>query len=143
MDHKTQEKTIEKTQKKEIKIKPYNPSRGSMQLRIKKTERLKVGLHMNDYYYMCIALDKDLKRHLYLTKNKEKIEKNRYIIYYEKKQLKRQTKRALSISLQISSIFRKILKLGEIEKEACIIMLEPNKNMYTHEIIFSSMERVP
>lgn len=142
MDQKTITKTQEKTQKKEIKIKPCNPSKGSMQLRIKKTERLKIGLHMNDYYYMCIALDKDLKRHLYLSKNKEMLEKNQYIIYYEKKQMKKQTTRALSISIQISSIFRKILKLGEIEKEARIIMLEPNKNMYTHEIIFSSIERV-
>ena len=142
MDQKTQEKTQEKNTKKEIKIKPYNPSRGSMQLRIKKTERLKVGLYMNDYYYMCIALDKDLKRHLYLTKNKEKIEKNRYIIYCEKIQLKKQTVRSLTIFMTISSIFRKILKLKEIEKEVRIIMLEPNKNMYTHEIIFSSMERV-
>ena len=81
MDQKKQEKTIEKTQKKEIRIKPYNPSKTSMQLRINKKERLKVGLHINDYYYMCIALDKEIKRHLYLTKNKEKIEKNRYIIY--------------------------------------------------------------
>lgn len=143
MDQQKQEKTIEKTQKKEINIKPCYPSRGSMQLRIKKIERLKVGLHINDYYYMCIVLDKDLKRHLYLTKNKKNLEKNKYIIYYEKKQLKKQTKRALSISVQISSIYRKILKLKEIEKEARIIMLEPNKNMYTHEIIFSSMERVP
>lgn len=143
MDQKKQEKTIEKTQKKEINIKPCYPSRGSMQLRIKKIERLKVGLHINDYYYMCIVLDKDLKRHLYLTKNKKNLEKNKYIIYYEKKQLKKQTKRALSISVQISSIYRKILKLKEIEKEVRIIMLEPNKNMYTHEIIFSSMERVP
>lgn len=142
MDQQKQEKTIEKTQKKEINIKPCYPSRGSMQLRIKKIERLKVGLHINDYYYMCIVLDKDLKRHLYLTKNKKNLEKNKYIIYYEKKQLKKQTKRALSISVQISSIYRKILKLKEIEKEARIIMLEPNKNMYTHEIIFSSMERV-
>ena len=142
MDQQKQEKTIEKTQKKEINIKPCYPSRGSMQLRIKKIERLKVGLHINDYYYMCIVLDKNLKRHLYLTKNKKNLEKNKYIIYYEKKQLKKQTKRALSISVQISSIYRKILKLKEIEKEARIIMLEPNKNMYTHEIIFSSMERV-
>ena len=142
MDQKTITKTQEKTQKKEIKIKPYNPSKTSMQLRIKKTERLKVGLHMNDYYYMCIALDKDLKRHLYLTKNKEMLEKNRYIIYFEKIQLKKQTVRSLTIFMTISSIFRKILKLKEIEKEARIIMLEPNKNMYTHEIIFSSMERV-
>ena len=142
MDQKKQEKTIEKTQKKEIRIKPYNPSKTSMQLRINKKERLKVGLHINDYYYMCIALDKELKRHLYLTKNKEKIEKNRYIIYCEKIQLKKQTVRSLTIFMTISSIFRKILKLKEIEKEVRIIMLEPNKNMYTHEIIFSSMERV-
>lgn len=142
MDQQKQEKTIEKTQKKEIRIKPYNPSKTSMQLRINKKERLKVGLHINDYYYMCIALDKELKRHLYLTKNKEKIEKNRYIIYCEKIQLKKQTVRSLTIFMTISSIFRKILKLGEIEKEVRIIMLEPNKNMYTHEIIFSSMERV-
>lgn len=142
MDQQKQEKTIEKTQKKEIKIKPYNPSKTSMQLRINKKERLKVGLHINDYYYMCIALDKELKRHLYLTKNKEKIEKNRYIIYCEKIQLKKQTVRSLTIFMTISSIFRKILKLKEIEKEVRIIMLEPNKNMYTHEIIFSSMERV-
>lgn len=142
MDQKTITKTQEKTQKKEINIKPYNPSKTSMQLRINKTERLKVGLHMNDYYYMCIALDKDLKRHLFLTKNKEKIEKNRYIIYYEKIQLKKQTVRSFTIFMTISSIFRKILKLNEIEKEARIIMLEPNKNSYTHEIIFSSMERV-
>lgn len=142
MDQQKQEKTIEKTQKKEIRIKPYNPSKTSMQLRINKKERLKVGLHINDYYYMCIALDKELKRHLYLTKNKEKIEKNRYIIYCEKIQLKKQTVRSLTIFMTISSIFRKILKLKEIEKEVRIIMLEPNKNMYTHEIIFSSMERV-
>lgn len=142
MDQQKQEKTIEKTQKKEINIKPYNPSKTSMQLRINKKERLKVGLHINDYYYMCIALDKELKRHLYLTKNKEKIEKNRYIIYCEKIQLKKQTVRSLTIFMTISSIFRKILKLKEIEKEVRIIMLEPNKNMYTHEIIFSSMERV-
>lgn len=142
MDQQKQEKTIEKTQKKEIRIKPYNPSKTSMQLRINKKERLKVGLHINDYYYMCIVLDKELKRHLYLTKNKEKIEKNRYIIYCEKIQLKKQTVRSLTIFMTISSIFRKILKLKEIEKEVRIIMLEPNKNMYTHEIIFSSMERV-
>lgn len=142
MDQQTQEKTQEKTQKKEIRIKPYNPSKTSMQLRIKKTERLKVGLHMNDYYYMCIALDKQLERHLFLTKNKEMLEKNRYIIYFEKIQLKKQTVRSHTIFISISSIFRKILKLGEIEKEARIIMLEPNKNSYTHEIIFSSMERV-
>ena len=131
----------EKTQKKEIRIKPYYLSKSSMQLRINKKERLQVGLHINDYYYMCIALDKDLKRHLYFTKNKEKIEKNSYIIYYEKIQMKKQKKNSFSIFLQISMIFRKILKLGEIEKEARIIMLDDNKNMYTHEIIFSSMER--
>lgn len=142
MDHKKQEKTIEKTQKKEIRIKPYYLSKSSMQLRINKTERLKVGLHMNDYYYMCIALDKDFKRHLFLTKNKEKIEKNSYIIYYEKTRMKKQKKNSLSVFVQISIIFRKILKLSEIEKEARITMLEPNKNSYTHEIIFSSMERV-
>lgn len=142
MDQQTQEKTQEKTQKKEINIKPYYLSKSSMQLRIKKTERLKIGLHMNDYYYICIALDKDLKRHLYLTKNKEKIEKNSYIIYYEKVAMKKQKKNSLSIFIQISMIFRKILKLSEIEKEARIIMLKPNKNIYTHEIIFSSMERV-
>ena len=142
MDHKTQEKTIEKTQKKEINIKPYYLSKSSMQLRINKKERLKVGLHMNDYYYMCITLDKDLKRHLYLTKNKEKIEKNRYIIYSEKIQLKKRTKKSKTVFVQFTVIFRKILKLGEIEKEARIIRLEPNKNLYTHEIIFSSMERV-
>lgn len=138
MDQKTQEKT----QKKEIKIKPYYLSKSSMQLRINKTERLKVGLHMNDYYYMCITLDKQLERHLYLTKNKEMLEKNRYIIYYEKVAMKKQKKNSFSIFVQISMIFRKILKLKEIEKEARIIMLEPNKNIYTHEIIFSSMERV-
>ena len=143
MDHKTQEKTIEKTQKKEINIKPYYLSKSSMQLRINKKERLKKGLHMNDYYYMCITLDKDLKRHLYLTKNKEKNEKNRYIIYYEKIQLKKRTKKSKTVFVQFTVIFRKILKLGEIEKEARIIRLEPNKNLYTHEIIFSSMERVP
>lgn len=142
MDQKTITKTIEKTQKKEIRIKPYYLSKSSMQLRINKKERLKVGLYINDYYYMCIALDKDLKRHLYLTKNKEKIEKNSYIIYYEKIIMKKQKKNSLSIFVQISIIFRKILKLSEIEKEAYIIMLEPNKNIYTHEIIFSSMERV-
>lgn len=142
MDHKTQEKTIEKTQKKEIKIKPYYLSKSSMQLRINKKERLKVGLHINDYYYMCIALDKDLKRHLYLTKNKEKIEKNRYIIYCEKIKMKKRTKKSKTVFVQFPVIFRKILKFGEIEKEARIIMLEPNKNLYTHEIIFSSMERV-
>lgn len=142
MDQKTQEKTQEKTQKKEIKIKPYYLSKSSMQLRINKTERLKVGLHMNDYYYMCIALDKNLKRHLYLTKNKEWIEKNRCIIYYEKIQLKKRTKKSKTVFVQFPIIFRKILKLSEIEKEARIIMLEPNKNSYTHEIIFSSMERV-
>lgn len=142
MDQKKQEKTIEKTQKKEIKIKPYYLSKSSMQLRINKKERLKVGLHINDYYYMCIALDKDLKRHLYFTKNKEKIEKNRYIIYYEKIQLKKRTKKSKTVFVQFQMIFRKILKLKEIEKEARIIMLEPNKNLYTHEIIFSSMERV-
>lgn len=142
MDQKKQEKTQEKTQKKEIRIKPYYLSKSSMQLRINKKERLKVGLHMNDYYYMCITLDKDLKRHLYLTKNKEKIEKNRYIIYYEKVAMKKQKKNSFSIFVQISMIFRKILKLKEIEKEAHIIMLKPNKNIYTHEIIFSSMERV-
>lgn len=136
------QKIITKTQKKEIKIKPYYPSKTSMQLRIKKTERLKVGLHMNDYYYMCIALDKDLERHLFLIKNKKWIEKNRCIIYYEKITMKKQTKRAMTIFFTISSIFRKILKLNEIEKEARIIMLEPYKNLYTHEIIFSSMERV-
>ena len=142
MDQQEQEKTQEKTQKKEIKIKPYYLSKSSMQLRINKKERLKVGLHMNDYYYMCIALDKDLKRHLFLSKNKEMLEKNRYIIYYEKVAVKKQKKNSFSIFLQISMIFRKILKLNEIEKEAKIIMLEPNKNIYTHEIIFSSMERV-
>lgn len=142
MDQKTQEKTQEKTQKKEIRIKPYYLSKSSMQLRINKKERLKVGLYINDYYYMCIALDKDLKRYLYLTKNKEKIEKNSYIIYYEKVIMKKQKKNSLSIFVQISIIFRKILKLSEIEKEARITMLEPNKNSYTHEIIFSSMERV-
>ena len=142
MDQKKQEKTQEKTQKKEIKIKPYYLSKSSMQLRINKKERLKVGLHMNDYYYMCITLDKDLKRHLYLTKNKEKIEKNRYIIYSEKIQLKKRTKKSKTVFVQFTVIFRKILKLGEIEKEARIIRLEPNKNLYTHEIIFSSMERV-
>ena len=96
---------------------------------------------MNDYYYMCITLDKDLKRHLYLTKNKEKIEKNKYIIYFEKIQLKKRTKKSRTIFVQFTVIFRKILKLREIEKEARIIRLEPNKNLYTHEIIFSSMER--
>ena len=141
MDHKTQEKTIEKTQKKEINIKPYYLSKSSMQLRINKKERLKVGLHMNDYYYMCITLDKDLKRHLYLTKNKEKIEKNKYIIYFEKIKLKKRTKKSRAVFVQFTVIFRKILKLREIEKEARIIRLEPNKNLYTHEIIFSSMER--
>lgn len=142
MDQKKQEKTQEKTQKKEIKIKPYYLSKSSMQLRINKKERLKVGLHINDYYYMCIALDKDLKRHLYLTKNKEKIEKNRYIIYCEKIRMKKRTKKSKTVFVQFPVIFRKILKFGEIEKEARIIMLEPNKNLYTHEIIFSSMERV-
>lgn len=142
MDQKKQEKTIEKTQKKEIRIKPYYLSKSSMQLRINKKERLKVGLHINDYYYMCIALDKDLKRHLYLTKNKEKIEKNRYIIYCEKIRMKKRTKKSKTVFVQFPVIFRKILKFGEIEKEARIIMLEPNKNLYTHEIIFSSMERV-
>lgn len=141
MDHNTQEKTIEKTQKKEINIKPYYLSKSSMQLRINKKERLKVGLHMNDYYYMCITLDKDLKRHLYLTKNKEKIEKNKYIIYSEKIKLKKRTKKSRTVFVQFTVIFRKILKLREIEKEARIIRLEPNKNLYTHEIIFSSMER--
>ena len=141
MDHNTQEKTIKKTQKKEINIKPYFLSKSSMQLRINKKERLKVGLHMNDYYYMCITLDKDLKRHLYLTKNKEKIEKNRYIIYFEKIKLKKRTKKSKTVFVQFTVIFRKILKLGEIEKEARIIRLEPNKNLYTNEIIFSSMER--
>ena len=141
MDHNTQEKTIEKTQKKEINIKPYYLSKSSMQLRINKKERLKVGLHMNDYYYMCITLDKDLKRHLDLTKNKEKIEKNKYIIYSEKIKLKKRTKKSRTVFVQFTVIFRKILKLREIEKEARIIRLEPNKNLYTHEIIFSSMER--
>lgn len=142
MDQKTKTKTQEKNRKKEIKIKPYYLSKSSMQLRINKTERLKVGLHMNDYYYMCIALDKQLERHLYLTKNKKNLEKNLYIIYYEKVAMKKQKKNSFSIFVQISMIFRKILKLKEIEKEVRIIMLEPNKNLYTHEIIFSSMERV-